>query len=187
MLIVAESAGQRLTAFTLMPGGTLCGRRTWASFGEPATAASVPEALAQVQVWPDGIALDAAGAAWVADPLGREVFRVREDGQITDRISTPGARCVACARRPGRSHPVPVHRAARLDRGAAAREPPGRAAHRPRRHAGSRRFPQQQQPIADPHRGVVRRASWFCAMPIMLPCGSRRVTAGSGSGSELPP
>ncbi len=63
----------------------------------PATAASLPEALTQVQVWPDGITLDADGAAWVANPFGCEVFRVREGGQITERIATPGARCVACA------------------------------------------------------------------------------------------
>jgi sugar lactone lactonase YvrE len=95
--IVAESAGQRLTAFTLSPDGALADRRVWASFGEPATARTVPEALAQVRVWADGITLDAEGAVWVANPMGREVFRVREGGQVTDHISTAPARCVACA------------------------------------------------------------------------------------------
>jgi hypothetical protein len=33
------------------------------------------------------------------------------------------------------------------------------------------------------YRGVVRRATWFCATPIMLPCGLRWVIAGSVIGS----
>jgi sugar lactone lactonase YvrE len=35
-LIVAESAGQRLTALTITPDGELTDRRVWASFGPPA-------------------------------------------------------------------------------------------------------------------------------------------------------
>jgi sugar lactone lactonase YvrE len=96
-LIVAESAGQRLTAFTLEPDGSLADRREWASFGEPATATTLPGVLEQVSVWPDGIALDAAGAVWVADPFGRQAMRVVEGGEITDRISTGELGCYACA------------------------------------------------------------------------------------------
>jgi len=96
-LIVAESAGQRLSAFTVGTDGSLTGRRAWASFGEPATATTLPEVIAQVSVWPDGIALDAAGAVWVANPFGREVLRVVEGGEITDRLSTGELACYACA------------------------------------------------------------------------------------------
>lgn len=96
-LIVAESAGQRLSAFTVGVDGSLTGRRVWASFGEPATAMTLPEVIAQVSVWPDGIALDAAGAVWVANPFGREVLRVVEGGEITDRLTTGGLACYACA------------------------------------------------------------------------------------------
>lgn len=96
-MLVAESAGQRITAFTVDDDGGLSDRRVWASFGDPATASTLPEALAQVSVWPDGISLDGDDAAWVANPIGHEVFRVREGGQITDRISTADRRPVACA------------------------------------------------------------------------------------------
>jgi sugar lactone lactonase YvrE len=96
-LIVAESAGQRLAAFTVGADGSLTGRRVWASFGEPATATTLPEVIAQVSVWPDGIALDAVGAVWVANPFGREVLRVLEGGEITDRLSTGELACCACA------------------------------------------------------------------------------------------
>jgi sugar lactone lactonase YvrE len=96
-LIVAESAGQRLSAFTVGVDGSLTGRRVWAAFGEPATATTLPEVIAQVSVWPDGIALDAAGAVWVANPFGREVLRVVEGGQITDRLSAGALACYACA------------------------------------------------------------------------------------------
>jgi sugar lactone lactonase YvrE len=78
-LIVAESAGQRLTAFDIRADGGLAGRRMWARFGEAATATSLPEVVAQVTLWPDGLALDAEGRIWVANPLGKEVLRVRED------------------------------------------------------------------------------------------------------------
>lgn len=87
-LIVAESAGQRLTAFTVTTNGELRSRRVWASFGEPPRGRTLPEVLAQVSVWPDGIALDASGAAWVANPIGREVIRVLEGGEVKERLST---------------------------------------------------------------------------------------------------
>jgi len=96
-LIVAESAGQRLSAFTVGADGWLTDRRVWASFGEPATATTLSGIIAQVSVWPDGIALDAAGAVWVANPFGREVLRVVEGGEITDRLSTGELACYACA------------------------------------------------------------------------------------------
>lgn len=96
-LIVAESAGQRLTAFTLTPTGELADRRVWASFGPPATAANLPGVLQQVSVWPDGIALDGAGAIWVANPLGHEVIRVLHGGEVTNRVSTRELSAHACA------------------------------------------------------------------------------------------
>jgi len=81
-LIVAESHGQRLTAFDVGAGGTLANRRVWAQ-------------LAGKGVGPDGICLDAEGAIWMASPVSREVLRVREGGEVTDRIPTEG-QAVAC-------------------------------------------------------------------------------------------
>jgi sugar lactone lactonase YvrE len=45
---------------------------------------------------PDGICLDAEGAAWVADARGKACVRVREGGEISDVIQT-GRGCYACA------------------------------------------------------------------------------------------
>lgn len=110
-LIVAESAGQRLTAFTVEVDGSLVDggrsgaadlprrapRREWARLGEPATATTLPGVLEQVSVWPDGIVLEPAGAAWVADPLGKQAMRVVEGGEVTHRIPTGELACYACA------------------------------------------------------------------------------------------
>jgi sugar lactone lactonase YvrE len=96
-LIVAESAGQRLTAFTLTPHGQLTDRRIWASFGPPASATNLPDVVRRVSFWPDGIAIDATGAIWVANPFGHEVIRVLEGGQVTNRVSTGQLSAYACA------------------------------------------------------------------------------------------
>ncbi len=78
-LIVAESGGMRLTAFTVRDDGTLTDRRTFAEL--------VPERDDVPVAPPDGICLDADGAVWVADPIGARVFRVREGGEVTDSIA----------------------------------------------------------------------------------------------------
>ncbi len=80
-LIVAETMGQRLTAFDIGDDGTLANRRAYAE---------VPGRS------PDGIALDAEGAVWFADATGDACVRVREGGEITDVVDT-GRGCFACA------------------------------------------------------------------------------------------
>jgi sugar lactone lactonase YvrE len=94
-LLVAESAGQRVSAFDITDEGTLTNRRTWCSFGEPATATNLRAVFGQVQTWPDGIALDAEDGLWVADPVGRALIRVHGD-EVTDRIATGELACQAC-------------------------------------------------------------------------------------------
>jgi sugar lactone lactonase YvrE len=80
-LIVAETAGARLSAFAIQPGGSLTAHRTWTTLDGVA---------------PDGLALDAAGAIWVADARGQRVVRALEGGRITDTIET-GEGTFACA------------------------------------------------------------------------------------------
>jgi len=75
-LLVAESGGFRITAFDRAEDGTLSNRRLHIAL-EPA-----PDGPPVAP--PDGICLDAEGAVWVADPIGRRVFRVRPDGATTD-------------------------------------------------------------------------------------------------------
>jgi sugar lactone lactonase YvrE len=81
-LIVAETWGRRLTAFDIGHDATLSRRRCWADLAP---------------IVPDGICLDAEGAAWVAAPPQRQVVRVREGGEITHRISTGDRGAFACA------------------------------------------------------------------------------------------
>jgi sugar lactone lactonase YvrE len=72
-LIVGETLGHRLTAFDIQEDGSLSNRRVWAQLPP--------------SVGPDGICLDAEGAVWCANPEGKDsVVRVREGGEITDRI-----------------------------------------------------------------------------------------------------
>jgi len=75
-LIIAESAGFCLTAFTIGADGKLTDRRLWAAL-EPGAS-------------PDGICLDAQGAAWVAIPHQSKFVRVLEGAAITDSISVEG-------------------------------------------------------------------------------------------------
>lgn len=83
MLVVAESAGRCLTAFDVAADGSLRGRREFAALGG--------------RDHPDGICLDAAGAAWVACPVGGRFIRVREGGEVTDAIEVERDRhAIAC-------------------------------------------------------------------------------------------
>jgi YD repeat-containing protein len=86
-LLVAESAGQRITALVFDDHGEIVERRAWATFGAPARATGLAEAVRQVSVWADGIALDRDCGVWVANPFGHEVVRVLEGGRRTHRIS----------------------------------------------------------------------------------------------------
>ena len=80
-LVVGESMGRRYTAFDIAADGTLSNRRVWAELGD---------------IVPDGCSLDAEGAIWSANCLGTEVVRVREGGEILDRVEV-GQPTYACA------------------------------------------------------------------------------------------
>lgn len=80
-LIVAETVGDRLTAFDVESDGSLSHRRTWAQ-------------LAGVR--PDGICLDEDGCIWAASPARGAVIRVAEGGEIVDEVTMP-RRTFACA------------------------------------------------------------------------------------------
>lgn len=82
-LVVAETYGARLTAFDVVPDGVLSRRRVFAEL--PGVA-------------PDGICLDAEGQVWVATARTPEVLRVREGGEVTDRVAVgSGSLSYACA------------------------------------------------------------------------------------------
>jgi sugar lactone lactonase YvrE len=79
-LIVAESYGQKLTAFDIEPDGGLSNRRTWAA----------------VDDHPDGICLDSEGAVWYGDVGNRRCVRVREGGEVLHVVDLDRG-CFACA------------------------------------------------------------------------------------------
>jgi len=97
-LLVAETVGNRITAFDVADDGSLSRRRAWAAFGKPTdgTESSFFSALAAMNVAPDGCALDAEDALWIADCRNDRVVRVRAGGEIVDEVSM-GVTTLACA------------------------------------------------------------------------------------------
>jgi sugar lactone lactonase YvrE len=80
-LIVAESIGRRLTAFTIAADGSLSDRRIFAD---------------GLDGPPDGIALDAEGGVWTSMTLAHQFDRVVEGGTVTDRIEIGDRTAIAC-------------------------------------------------------------------------------------------
>ena len=79
-LIVGETLGGVLTAFDLSADGALSNRRVWAS-----TSPRVP----------DGIALDANGAIWIANPIAPECALIAQGGEVLEVVDTTMP-CYAC-------------------------------------------------------------------------------------------
>lgn len=79
-LVVAETWRGKLTAFDLSPDGHLSGKRTFADLGTRQ---------------PDGICADAEGAIWTGCFNTGEFLRVKDGGEITNRIAFDGCG-VAC-------------------------------------------------------------------------------------------
>jgi sugar lactone lactonase YvrE len=95
-LLISETFAYRISAFDVDASGNLANRRVWASFGgEP--AADLPTALATEAIAPDGVCLDAEGALWVGDAQGTGAVRVREGGEIVDRVELDGLTAFAVA------------------------------------------------------------------------------------------
>jgi sugar lactone lactonase YvrE len=81
-LIVAESTGRRLTAFTLTASGELSDRRLFA---------------AGLDGPPDGLAVDAEGGIWTSMTLANQFQRIVDGGAVTDRIDMVDRTAIACA------------------------------------------------------------------------------------------
>jgi sugar lactone lactonase YvrE len=85
-MLVAESFAFRISAFDLGADGSLSNRREWARFGDPLADPTIEGVLAADALIPDGMCMDAEGAVWMADARDQGVLRVREGGEILDRI-----------------------------------------------------------------------------------------------------
>ena len=80
-LIVAESIGRRLTAFTIGGDGSLSDRRIFAD---------------GLDGPPDGLTLDAEGGIWASMTLANQFARIVEGGTVTDRIDMGERTAIAC-------------------------------------------------------------------------------------------
>jgi len=96
-LVVNETFGNRISAFDIKADGALGPRRDWAVFGPLPQGQDLAEVLPQCKVAPDGAAMDAEGAVWIADAVGNRVLRVAEGGRVLDEISTGNLAVFACA------------------------------------------------------------------------------------------
>lgn len=94
-LVVGETFGNRVSAFTVGADGALTDRRTWAKFGEAPADRELAKMLPQAVLCPDGCCLDAEGALWIADAVGGRAVRVLPGGEIVEEIK-PGTGVFAC-------------------------------------------------------------------------------------------
>jgi sugar lactone lactonase YvrE len=79
-LIVADSYGKKLTAFTIAADGGLSKQRVWADLGDGV---------------PDGICIDVEGAVWYADVPNKRCVRTREGGEVIQTVELDRG-CFAC-------------------------------------------------------------------------------------------
>jgi sugar lactone lactonase YvrE len=79
-LILAESYGNKLTAFDIAADGSLSKQRLWADLDDGV---------------PDGICLDAEGAVWYGDVPNKRCVRVREGGEVLQTVDLDRG-CFAC-------------------------------------------------------------------------------------------
>ncbi len=80
-LVVAESLANRLSEWDIGPDGQLSNMRTFA----------------ELEIMPDGLAIDANNNVWTSLPHASKFVCVARGGHILDEIPTPGRLAVACA------------------------------------------------------------------------------------------
>jgi sugar lactone lactonase YvrE len=89
-LLLAETFGSRITAFTILLDGSLADRRTWGAMGEAVDPNSGDWGLLfDRQLAPDGLTLDAAGHIWVCDPANARCVRLAPGGGVVAEIAMP--------------------------------------------------------------------------------------------------
>lgn len=86
--IVNETLGNRVSAFDIPPNGDLGPRRDWAQFGALPETDDVSALIGSLAIGPEGGALDAEGAVWVADAIGNPLVRAQRGGKILEQIDT---------------------------------------------------------------------------------------------------
>lgn len=87
-LIVNETFGNRISEFDILADGALGPRRDWAHFGALPESDDLSVLIEASAIGPDGGALDAEGALWVADAIGKRIVRLARGGEILEQIDT---------------------------------------------------------------------------------------------------
>ena len=89
-LLVDETLGCRVSAFSIHPDGSLIDRRVWAQLAPtPPAGLSFAETLGHLGATPDGCALDAEGHLWIADALACRAVRVAPGSEIVEEVRAP--------------------------------------------------------------------------------------------------
>ncbi len=92
-LVVAESYGEKLTAYPIAADGTLGASRVWAE--TPGDH-------------PDGICFDASGALWYADVGNEHCIRLREGGEVLDTVDSDRGAFACALSREGQADDRPL-------------------------------------------------------------------------------
>lgn len=87
-LIVNELFGNKITQFDIKEDGSLGENRDFANFGELGDEPNLGLRIENASILPDGLALDAEGAVWIADTLNQRAVRIAEGGEILETIDT---------------------------------------------------------------------------------------------------
>ncbi|WP_104062247.1 SMP-30/gluconolactonase/LRE family protein [Arthrobacter sp. 4R501] len=89
-IIVAETFAARLSAFDYSvdaDGRPLLGAgHTWKQFGEAPGYLDIARATKELEVLPDGLAVDTDGSVWVASANSHAALRVSSEGEIVESI-----------------------------------------------------------------------------------------------------
>lgn len=96
-LFVSETFSHRISAFDVDSDGGLSGRRVWKDFAAPGSVLSTSRVAPGAPALPDGLALDAEGALWVADAYGSGALRLARDGAVLETVSTGDSSVYAVA------------------------------------------------------------------------------------------
>ncbi|MCH1783643.1 SMP-30/gluconolactonase/LRE family protein [Psychrobacter glaciei] len=87
-LIVNELFGNKITQFAINEDGSLGEKRDFANFEELGDEPNLGLRIENASILPDGLALDAEGAVWIADTLNQRAVRIAEGGEILETIDT---------------------------------------------------------------------------------------------------
>ena len=79
-LLVAETRGDRISAFDVASDGTLANHTIWA----------------ELEGAPDGMCLDAEGMLWIALPMNGKVARISKGGEVHDEVTPSSDMPVSC-------------------------------------------------------------------------------------------